>query len=229
MSEATNLSPSNTNKIDMTGILKQGDVPAAPHSLQIHDTPEIKFTNAKGTILKPYKRIRRKDCYKDGKFNWKSILDGWRLGQPDMIISVIGDIRHSLKSRDFLKSCVIDLFRMTKNTWIFTTGYDTELTAIIAEAVSEITEKYNKVENEEVNVKTTLIGFATWNKILGNEDIQTGSEYNVHILKEKHRQQIMANQGFILNESCTHFLLVDDWNEDPQIKSGNLLIHEVIC
>ena len=126
--------------------------------------------NPPKTYPKPYKRIKNEECYDDrGQFKWNWILDGWDLGEPPkMVINVIGHADYSTDSQKFLKSAVINLFQMTKNTWVFTDAYDTDFSKIVGDAIQEIDETYNKVINDEVNVKTTCIGFATWDKIIGN-------------------------------------------------------------
>ena len=223
MSKANKLpSLSSTDETNMTHPVRQPDILPGSHSLQLHDISKIKFVNTKEIRLKPYKRITRKDWCQNGKCKWGSILNDWNLENPDLIISVIGDIKHSFKSRDFLKSCVMDCFRMTKNTWILTTAYDTELSGIISEAVNEIETKYNKVQNKEINVNTTVIGFATSKKVLGIENIETSSDYNTQMLKRMHRKLINTKNKkfFTLNEGITHFLLIDDWNEDPGKQLG---------
>ena len=44
---------------------------------------------------------------------------------------------------------VKDLLKMTRNTWIFTNAYTGDFNAAIGEAIKDIQETHNLIENEE--------------------------------------------------------------------------------
>ena len=110
------------------------------------DVGVIKFGTENSFREKPFMRLNSSKCYDQiiqkngnnkGKLNWETIQTGWDVGDPEMIINIIGDIKNS-DDCNALKTAVINLFRMTKNTWIFNTGYANKFSEIVGKAVREV-------------------------------------------------------------------------------------------
>ena len=129
---------------------------------------------------------------------------GWNLGEPKLLVDVIGDSEHSHFSDECLKAAIKSLFRMTENTWLFTEGYGTKFNKTVGRGVAELCAECNRIENSECNVRVTSIGICHWNCIVNRENIEQGLPYDYRESQndfKKNRMTIEANN--------THFIGVD--------------------
>ena len=167
---------------------------------------------------KRYIKIPSKDLIGDGITDsldtLKNVMiakdheNGWKLEMPKMVINMIGHVEQYGHTLESLQQAIQCLFKMTKNTWIITEGYDTCFNNHVGRAVKALQEECNSIENEESNVKVTSIGISKWNRIVGSDnlDIEESPDihtvYDISTLPEK-------DEKFILNENNTHFVMVD--------------------
>ena len=164
--------------------------------------------------------------------------DEWNLGDPGLIISVVGDVYGAAyaervggnedSAKSAFRDCLLGFFKDTPNSWVVTGGTHTGIGRFVGEVVREINMTKNQVEERNENVSITCIGVANW-----------GNVKNRHILVDpeiKRRPKQFTRTatydvpsqgyGFIgplgphqfdrsrneeyLDPNHTHFLLIDD-------------------
>ena len=177
---------------------------------------------------KPFKKLKPSDCYfettkeKEGKTEkkchvmWNSLLNtGWKvdtkLDNPTLLVNCMGDIQNANQLQEVyqpLKSIIRHLFKNSENTWIFTEAYANSFSETIGDAIKDIENTFNTVDNEEVNVKITNFGFATWESILLKDHVQD-TNYQEQVRNAKKRR----DKSLPLGDSNTQYILMKA--EDP--------------
>ena len=176
---------------------------------------------------KPFKKLKASDCYfvvpskltkgkteQSSHVMWHSLLNiGWKeytvLDNPTLLVNCIGDLQNAKQVQEghnTLKSIIRNLFKNSANTWIFTEAYANPFSKAIGEAIKDLENTFNTVNNEETNVKITSFGFASWEGILLKDHIQD-TDYLEKVRNVKNRK------GLPLCDSNTHYVLMKA--EDP--------------
>ena len=126
---------------------------------------------------------------------------GRNLGEPKLVINIIGDIQHAHDSAEYLQSAIKSLFRMTENTWLFVEAYNTELNRTVGRGVTSLSYECNRIINSECNVRVTSVGFCNWDQVVGHKDIEKDQVYDLRVVKQNLRKSQMA-----LNKNNTHYI-----------------------
>jgi transient receptor potential cation channel subfamily M protein 2 len=135
--------------------------------------------------------------------------NGWGLEMPKLILSVTGGAQNFRVHSRLKKAFKNGLMRaaISTNAWVITGGTNAGVMKLVGEAVAEESHKHS----------LTLIGVATWGKVLNRNLLKNESDAIPEVTS--------------LDQNHTHFLLVDDGSEEQygkEITFRAMLEQEII-
>ena len=150
----------------------------------------------------------------------------WSLGDPGLIVSVVGDVDGGDSGESFLKNsfkgCLLSVFKDTPNSWVLTDGFHCGIGKYVGEVVKDINLTKNQVQERSENVSITCIGFTHWGSVKNNKHLIDPDssrrpkqflqkvKYDVKTKKDCLPFYGLASKEEFLDPNHTHFLLIDD-------------------